>query len=67
MSETQGLLLKLICVRRLKQSLDRYEWDAKPTVDIDDWDTSTQTCTDMTETPKKIFIVIFDPDAVSSV
>ena len=41
MSETWRLLLKLIWVRRLKQSLDRYDWDAKPTID-----------TDMTETPR---------------
>ena len=30
-SETRGLVLKLIWVSRLKHSLDRYVWDAKPT------------------------------------
>ena len=40
-SETRGFPVILIWVRHLKQSLDRYEWEAKPNVD-----------TDMTETPR---------------
>ena len=40
MSETRGLLLRLIWVRRLNQILQWYDWDAKLTVD-----------TNMTETP----------------
>ena len=40
MSETRGLLLRLVWLRRLNQSLEWYEWDTKLTVD-----------TDMTETP----------------
>ena len=40
MSETRGVLLRLIWVRRLNQSLQWYDWDAKLTVD-----------TNMTETP----------------
>ena len=41
MSETRGLVLILIWLRHLNQSLDRYDWDTKFTVD-----------TDMTETPR---------------
>jgi len=41
MSETRGLVLILIWLRHLNQSLDRYDWDTKFTVD-----------TDMTETPQ---------------
>ena len=40
MSETRGLLLRLIWLRRLNQSLQWYDWDAKLTVH-----------TNMTETP----------------
>ena len=40
MSETRGLLLRLIWLRHLNQSLHRYDWDTKLTID-----------TDMTETP----------------
>ena len=40
MSETRGVLLRLIWVRRLNQISQWYDWDAKLTVD-----------TDMTETP----------------
>ena len=40
MSVTRGLLLRLIWLRRLNQSLHRYDWDTKLTID-----------TDMTETP----------------
>ena len=32
-NETRGLPLILIWLRRLNQSLDRYDWDSKPTVD----------------------------------
>ena len=41
MSETRVLVLILIWLRHLNQSLDRYDWDTKFTVD-----------TDMTETPR---------------
>ena len=34
MSETRGLLLRLIWLRRLNQSLEWYEWDTKVTVEI---------------------------------
>ena len=47
MSETRGLLLKLIWVRRLKQSCKTHRWHWY------DWDTSTQTCTDILRPPKK--------------
>ena len=43
MSKTRGLLMKLIWVRR---KTHRWHWY--------DWDTSFPTCTDRTETPKKI-------------
>ena len=53
LSETRGLLLKLIWVRHLNQSLQWYDWDAKLTVD-----------TNMTETSwsKRVQIWVFPND-----
>ena len=61
MSETQGLLLRLRWLRRLNQSLHRYDWDAKLTVDTNmtatPWPKLAQI---LLRHPKKIVSSLFD-------